>query len=141
MEELLDCFFTIQMVEYMGSSDSEYHLGRFENVALLHQHLDGVKCRVFLNTLVGLAQHWFNQLSPNSIQSFNNFSTLFLQHFASNKRYRKMVPSLFTIKQRACETLRNYIRRLNKATLEVSSSTPEILVSAFSQGMYEGEFF
>ncbi|XP_075481082.1 uncharacterized protein LOC142521778 [Primulina tabacum] len=38
--------------EYDGHSDPEEHLGRFENAALLHQYTDGVKCRVFLGTLV-----------------------------------------------------------------------------------------
>lgn len=35
----------------------------------------------------------------------------------------------------------DYICRFNKAVLEVSSSTPEILINAFSQGLYEGEFY
>lgn len=141
MEELPDHFRPLQIVECMGSSELKDHLGCFENAALLHWYTDGVKCCVFFTTFVGSAQRWFNQFPPNSIQSFGDFNTLFLQHFASSKRYYKIVISLFTIKQWAQETLCNDIRRFNKAALEVSSSTPEILLSSFSQGLCKGEFF
>lgn len=68
---------------YIGSSDPKYYLGRFEKATLLHQYIDGVKCRVFLTTLVGSTQCWFNQLQSNPIWSFDNFQTLFLQYFVS----------------------------------------------------------
>lgn len=93
----------------MGSIDPEEHLDCFENVALLHQYSDEVKCWVFLTTLAGSTQWWFNQLPSNSIQSFEDFSILFLQHFANNKRYHKLVLSLFSMKQRSHKTLRDYV--------------------------------
>lgn len=99
VEELLDRFRPLQIAEYTGSTDPEDHLGHFENAALLHQYTNGVKCRIFLTTLAGSAHQWFNQLPPNSIQSFDDFNTLFLQHFASSKRYHKIMLSLFSMKQ------------------------------------------
>ncbi|XP_073137385.1 uncharacterized protein [Henckelia pumila] len=42
--------------EYDGKGDPEEHLSHFENAALLHKYSDPIKCRVFLNTLIGPAQ-------------------------------------------------------------------------------------
>ncbi|XP_075475860.1 uncharacterized protein LOC142513968 [Primulina tabacum] len=127
--------------EYDGHTDPEEHLGRFENAALLHQYSDGVRCRVFLGTLVRSAQQWFNTLQPNSIQSFEDFSAAFLHRFASSKRHQKNYLSLFVMIQQEAETLREFVQRFNTAALEIPSATPDIMISAFTQGLRGGEFF
>ncbi|XP_073063731.1 uncharacterized protein [Primulina eburnea] len=127
--------------EYDGHTDPEEHLGRFENAALLHQYSDGVRCRVFLGTLVRSAQQWFNTLQPNSIQSFEDFSAAFLHRFASSKRHQKNYLSLFVMKQQEAETLREFVQRFNNAALEIPAATPDTMISAFTQGLRGGEFF
>ncbi|XP_073044289.1 uncharacterized protein [Primulina eburnea] len=127
--------------EYDGHTDPEEHLGRFENIALLHQYSDGVKCRVFLGTLVRSAQQWFNSLPPNSICSFEDFSAAFLHRFASSKRHQKNYLSLFVMKQQEGETLREFVQRFNNVALEIPAVTPDIMISAFTQGLRGGEFF
>ncbi|XP_073154198.1 uncharacterized protein [Henckelia pumila] len=116
-------------------------MGRFENAALLHQYSDGIKCRVFLSTLVKSTQQWFNMLKPGSIRSFDDFSVVFMHQFSSSKKYQKTYLSLFVMKQQDQETLREFIQRFNGAALEVSTATPDILISAFTQGLKEGEFY
>ncbi|XP_073049611.1 uncharacterized protein [Primulina eburnea] len=127
--------------EYDGHTDPEEHLGRFENAALLHQYTDGVKCRVFLGTLVSSAQQWFNTLQPNSICSFEDFSVAFLHRFVSSKRHQKNYLSLFVMKQQEAETLREFVQHFNNAALEIPAATPDIMISAFTQGLRGGEFF
>ncbi|XP_042425919.1 uncharacterized protein LOC122013758 [Zingiber officinale] len=127
--------------EYDGSKDPEDHLRKFRNAALLHQYSDAVKCRVFLNTLSGSAQKWFNGLPHGSITFFQNFKTVFLRHFASSKKYQKTYHCLFALKQGSAEPLRSYIKRFNQVAQDVPSATSEILMSAFSHGFAEGEFF
>ncbi|XP_073053656.1 uncharacterized protein [Primulina eburnea] len=127
--------------EYDGHTDPEEHLGRFENASLLHQYSDGVRCRVFLGTLARSAQQWFNTLQPNSIQSFEDFATAFLRRFASSKRHQKNYLSLFVMKQQEAETLREFVQRFNSAALEIPTATPDIMISAFTQGLRGGEFF
>ncbi|XP_073033827.1 uncharacterized protein [Primulina eburnea] len=112
-----------------------------ENAALLHQYSDGVRCRVFLGTLVRSAQQLFNTLQPNSIQSFEDFATTFLHRFASSKRHQKNYLSLFVMKQQEAETLQEFVQRFNNAALEIPAATPEIMISAFTQGPRGGEFF
>ncbi|XP_073121062.1 uncharacterized protein [Henckelia pumila] len=127
--------------EYDGSTDPEEHLARFENVAMLHCYGDKIKCKVFLTTLVDSAQRWFEKLEPQSIQSFAEFKQVFLQHFGSSKRYRKTAYSLFEAKQSGEESLRTYIKRFNKIALEVPTCAQETKITAFTQGLREGEFF
>ncbi|XP_073049605.1 uncharacterized protein [Primulina eburnea] len=59
----------------------------------------------------------------------------------SSKRYKKTAFSLFEVKQSGDESLRAYIRRFNKASLEVPACAPETKTTAFTQGLKEGDFF
>ncbi|XP_073120886.1 uncharacterized protein [Henckelia pumila] len=140
-EELPDSYKKPSVGEYDGSTDPEEHMGRFENAALLHQYSDGIKCRVFLSTLVKSTQQWFNMLKPGSIRSFEDFRVAFMHKFSSSKKYQKNYLSLFVMKQHDQETLREFIQRFNGAALEVPTATPDIVISAFTQGLKVGEFF
>ncbi|XP_042400920.1 uncharacterized protein LOC121990942 [Zingiber officinale] len=100
--------------EYDGSKDPEEHLRKLKNAALLHQYSDAVKCRVFLNTLVGSTLKWFDGLPQGSITCFLDFKTAFLRRFASSKKYQKTDHCLFALKQGPTEPLRSYINRFNQ---------------------------
>ncbi|XP_074566213.1 uncharacterized protein LOC141822780 [Curcuma longa] len=124
-EELPRHFRTPQFLDYIGSTDPEDHLGRFENAAMLHQYTDAIKCRVFLTTLVGSALRWFSQLPPSSISSFADFKESFLRHFATSRTYRKTMMDLFATKQRSRESLKEFVHRFNQVAQEVSTATSE----------------
>lgn len=64
-----------------------------------------------------------------------------MQHFTSSKCYYKTSLSLFSLKQGSEETLRKYIQRFNQVTLHVPIVALEALVSPFSQGSMDGDFF
>ncbi|XP_042415425.1 uncharacterized protein LOC122004637 [Zingiber officinale] len=102
---------------------------------------DAVKCRVFLNTLSGSAQKWFDGLPHGSITCFSDFKIVFLRHFASSMKYQKTDHFLFALKQGSSELLRSYIKHFNQVVQDVPSATSKILMSAFSHGLTEGEFF
>ncbi|XP_042391838.1 uncharacterized protein LOC121982877 [Zingiber officinale] len=112
-----------------------------KDAALLHQYSDAVKCRVFLNTLFGSAQKWFDGLPHGSITCFSDFKIVFLCYFASSRKYQKTDHCLFALKQGSAEPLRSYIKRFNQVVQDVPSPTSEILMSVFSHGLTEGEFF
>lgn len=132
---------TAKLSYYDGSGDPEEHLSRFENMAMLHCYGDQIKCKVFLTTLTDSAQRWFEKLEPNSIKSFAEFQSLFLHHFSSSKRHRKTVFSLFEVKQNPEESLRVFLRRFNKTSLDVPTCAAETKISAFVQGLRDGDFF
>ncbi|XP_073138285.1 uncharacterized protein [Henckelia pumila] len=134
-------FRSAKIKEYDGSADPEEHVTRFENVAMLHCYGDQIKCKVFLTTLVDSAQRWFENLEEGSIKTFKEFREVFLQHFSSSKRYKKTTLSLFEIKQLNEDSLRAYIKKFNRVALEVPACAPETKITAFTQGLREGEFF
>ncbi|KAL0430899.1 UNVERIFIED_CONTAM: hypothetical protein Sradi_0715900 [Sesamum radiatum] len=117
------------------------HLSRFENAALLHRYTDGIKCRVFVTAFARVAQQWFNQLPIGAIGSFQEFRSLFLHQFASSRKVRKTELSLFAVRQKEDEPLKEYLQRFNTAALEVPTATQEVKASAFSQGLLDGDFF
>ncbi|XP_073127795.1 uncharacterized protein [Henckelia pumila] len=144
-QEILDADFPKQFKlphvgEYDGKGDPEDHLARFENAALLHKYSDQIKCRAFLTTLIGPAQQWFNMLRFGEIKEFKDFSKSFMHHFASSKKHPTTTFSLFAIKQREHENLRAYIRRFSALALEVPTATPDLLISAFMQGLDTKDF-
>lgn len=66
---------------------------------------------------------------------------MFLHHFASSRKHQKSTITLFSIKQRAEESLRGYVKRFNTAMLEVPAASEEIKIIALSQGLREGDLF
>ncbi|KAL0402057.1 UNVERIFIED_CONTAM: hypothetical protein Slati_4235600 [Sesamum latifolium] len=141
VDELPVNCWTLATAEYDGTTDPQEHLSRFENVALLHRYTDDIKCRVFVVIFVRAAQQWFNQLPPVVIGSFREFRSLFLHQFASSRKHRKTELSLFSIRQKEGESVKDYLQRFNTAALEVPSATQEVKASTFAQGLMDGDFF
>ncbi|XP_042415083.1 uncharacterized protein LOC122004227 [Zingiber officinale] len=83
----------------------------------------------------------FDGLSNGSITYFHDFKTVFLRHFANSRKYQKKNYCLFALKQGLAEPLRSYIKHFNQVAKDVPLATSEILMSAFSHGLVEGEFF
>ncbi|KAL0420629.1 UNVERIFIED_CONTAM: hypothetical protein Slati_3085800 [Sesamum latifolium] len=114
---------TLAITEYDSTTDPVEHLARFENATLLHRYTDGIKCRVFITTFARAAQQWFNQLPAGAIGSFREFRSLLLHQFASSRKLRKTELSLFAVRQKDNEPLKEYLQRFNAAALEVPSAT------------------
>ncbi|XP_074562950.1 uncharacterized protein LOC141819598 [Curcuma longa] len=140
-EEVPRRFRTHQFADYTGVMDPEDHVGRFENAASLHQYTDAIRCRVFSTTLSGSALRWFSRLPPASIGSFEEFKDLFLQHFSTSRTYCKTTTDLFATKQGPKESLKDFVRRFNRVAQDVPDATSPVLISAFAQGILEGDFF
>ena len=87
----------LQINEYTGTTYPKDHLLKFENVALLQQFSDGVKCRMFLTTLGEAAQRWFKRLPENSIRRFKDFKKVFLHHFPTTRGIIKLLGACFQL--------------------------------------------
>ncbi|KAL0458276.1 UNVERIFIED_CONTAM: hypothetical protein Slati_0454800 [Sesamum latifolium] len=141
VDELLMNYRTPAMTEYDGTTNSQEHLSHFENATLVHRYTNDIKCRVFVTTFAQAAQQCFNQLPPTVIRSFQEFRSLFLHQFTSSRNHRKTELSLFTIRQKEGEPLKEYIQRFNTVALEVPSATQEVKANAFAQGLLDRDFF
>ncbi|KAL0454820.1 UNVERIFIED_CONTAM: Pro-Pol polyprotein [Sesamum latifolium] len=58
-----------------------------------------------------------------------------------SRKLRKTELSLFVVRQKKNEPLKEYLQRFNTAALEVPSATQEVKASAFSQRLLDGDFF
>ncbi|KAL0423478.1 UNVERIFIED_CONTAM: hypothetical protein Sradi_0882600 [Sesamum radiatum] len=129
---------TPAIAEYDGTTDPQEHLSHFENAALLHRYTDDIKCRVFVTTF---ARGRTAMVQPIILESFQEFRFLFLHRFANSRKHRKIELSLFSIRQKEGEPLKEYLQYFNAAALEVPTTTQEVKANAFAQGLLDEDFF
>ena len=79
---LSDNYFPLPQIEsYDGVKDPLDHLETFKTLMHLQGVPDEIMCRAFPTTLKGPTRIWFNRLTPNSINTFNELSAQFTSHF------------------------------------------------------------
>ena len=137
---LLPKFCMPQTESYDGAKDPLDHLESFKTLIHLQGVADEIMCRAFPTTLKRLARIWFNRLTPNSIDTFNELSAQFASHFIGRHRYKKSTVCLMSIKEWEDETLRSYIAHFNKEALSNDEADYKILVATFINGLRKGKF-
>ncbi|XP_021979626.1 uncharacterized protein LOC110875730 [Helianthus annuus] len=99
------------------TEDPKDHLQIFTGAARIEKWSNDECCLMFMETLVGSARIWFNDLSARSVRSFDDLSKGFLANFSQQRRYVKDATVIFQIKQRDDESLREFIERYKKEGL------------------------
>ncbi|XP_075675131.1 uncharacterized protein LOC142644389 [Castanea sativa] len=97
-------------------------------------------CRSFPTTLKGAGREWFTRLPTSSIDNFEQLSSAFLRHFVGGQRPKRPVDHLLTIKQGERETLRSYVKRFTRETLEVDDADDKVQLTTFKAGLKSREF-
>ncbi|XP_038982017.1 uncharacterized protein LOC120110599 [Phoenix dactylifera] len=120
----------LQIEPYDGSSDPLYHLESYKALMTLQGATNALLCTAFPATLRKAARHWFSGLKPNSILSFEQLGRQLATFFAASRRQRRTSDSLFAIKQKEGESLKDYISRFTSATWEVRDLDQSIVMSA-----------
>ncbi|XP_023927746.1 uncharacterized protein LOC112039135 [Quercus suber] len=92
-------------------------------------------CRSFPTTLKGAAREWFTKLPTSSIDNFDQLSNAFLQHFIRGQRPKRPADYLLTIRQGEKETLRSYVKRFTRETLEVDEADDKVQLTTFKAGL------
>nr|XP_023902335.1 uncharacterized protein LOC112014187 [Quercus suber] len=101
---------------------------------------DEILCRSFPTTLKGAAQEWFTKLPTSSMNNFEQLGSAFVCHFVSGQRPKRPNDHLLTIKQGEKETLRSYVTRFTRGTLEVDKADDKVQLTAFKAGLKSREF-
>ncbi|GJR69842.1 hypothetical protein Tco_0015907 [Tanacetum coccineum] len=70
---------------YEGNKDPEDHLGIFSAAAEQEEWLMPIWCKMFRQTLGGVARNWFDDLDPKSVDNFEELSQKFLEEFSQQK--------------------------------------------------------
>ena len=72
------------------------------------------------------AREWFTKLPTSSIDNFDQLSSAFLRHFIGGQRPKRPVDYLLTIRQGEKKTLRSYVKRFTRETLEVDEADDKV---------------
>ncbi|GAU39237.1 hypothetical protein TSUD_396840 [Trifolium subterraneum] len=126
--------------KYDGTTDPDEHVQSVET-ALDYRNLRGsIKCKLFPLSLIRGASTWWRNLPPGSIDSWEELCRMFTAHFTTSRRHPKTVASLKAIVQGLEESLRNYIERFNKVSVEVEA-TDKMKLYLLEEGLREGTKF
>ncbi|GAU34258.1 hypothetical protein TSUD_210400 [Trifolium subterraneum] len=126
--------------KYDGTTDPDEHVQSVET-ALDYRNLRGsIKCKLFPLSLARGASTWWRNLPSGLIDSWEELCRMFTAHFTTSRRHPKTVASLKAIIQGPEESLRNYIERFNKISVEVEA-TDKMKLYLLEEGLREGTKF
>ena len=115
-----------QLKPFDGLKDPLDHLITFKTTMGLQQPPNKILCHSFPTTLKGVAREWFTKLPMSSINNFEQLSKSFLRHIVDGQRPKRLANLLLTIRQGEKETLRSYVKRFTRKTLEVDEADDKV---------------
>nr|GEV62521.1 hypothetical protein [Tanacetum cinerariifolium] len=122
-----------------GIGDREDHVKNFQAAAQVERWEMPTWCHMFNSTLIGAARVWFDELPPESIDSYKNLKAAFLAYFMQQKKYVKDPVEIHNIKQKDGETIEDFMKRFKVETgriREPLNTMEEIMITttAFIRG-------
>nr|GEU97173.1 reverse transcriptase domain-containing protein [Tanacetum cinerariifolium] len=102
---------------YDGSDNPEDHLKNFQAAAKVEHWAMPTWCHMFNSTLTGSARVWFDDLPPESIDSYDDLKKSFLANYLQQKKCIKDLVEIHHIKQRE-ESLQKILCKGSKMRVE-----------------------
>nr|GEZ35684.1 reverse transcriptase domain-containing protein [Tanacetum cinerariifolium] len=120
---------------YDGSEDPEDQLKIFQAAAKVERWAMPTWFHMFNSTLTRSARVWFDDLPPESIDSYDDLKEAFLVNFCQQKKCIKDPVEIHHIKQREGESMKDFVRRFKVESRDVKGA-PEIMrISGFMHGI------
>ncbi|GKB42563.1 reverse transcriptase domain-containing protein [Tanacetum coccineum] len=94
---------------------------------------------MFNSTLIGAARVWFDELPPESINSYKDLKAAFLAYFMQQKKHVKDLVEIHNIKQRDGETIEEFIERFKVETGRMKGAPKCMKISGFMHGVNNPE--
>ncbi|GKU88075.1 hypothetical protein SLEP1_g2380 [Rubroshorea leprosula] len=101
---------------------------------------DAMMCKVFPAILKSTTKRWYHKLPKHSIDSYSQLAKLFSNKFASQREIKRTANELMQVHQKEGESLRDYMQRFNKATLDIGNVPDTICLFALLHGLKHGRF-
>ncbi|GJS60995.1 reverse transcriptase domain-containing protein [Tanacetum coccineum] len=95
---------------YDESDNPEDHLKIFQAAAKVERWTMPTWCHMFNSTLTGSARVWFDDLPPESIDSYDDLKKAFLANYLQQKKCVKDPVEIHHIKQREGESTKDSVR-------------------------------
>ncbi|GJX41313.1 reverse transcriptase domain-containing protein [Tanacetum coccineum] len=124
---------------YDGTGDPEDHLKVFQASAQVEHWAMPTWCHMFNSTLIGAARVWFDELPPESIDSYKDLKAAFLAYFMQQKKHAKDPVEIHNIKQRDGETIEEFMERFKVETGRMKGASECMKISGFMHGVNNPE--
>ncbi|GJY00143.1 reverse transcriptase domain-containing protein [Tanacetum coccineum] len=111
---------------YDRSDDPEDHLKIFQATAKVKHWEMPTWCHMFKSTLTGSARVWFDDLPPESVDSYDDLKKAFLANFLQQKKCTKDPVEIHHIKQREGESTEEFVQRFKAKSRHVKGA-PECM--------------
>ncbi|GKV51993.1 hypothetical protein SLEP1_g58603 [Rubroshorea leprosula] len=87
-----------------------------------------------------LERRWYHKLPRHSIDSYSQLAKLFSNKFVSQREIKHTATELMQVHQKKGESLRDYMQRFNKTTLDIDNVPDTNCLSALLHGLKPGRF-
>ncbi|GKA32749.1 reverse transcriptase domain-containing protein [Tanacetum coccineum] len=124
---------------YDGTGDPEDHLKVFQASAQVERWAMPTWCHMFNSTLIGAARVWFDELPPESIDSYKDLKAAFLAYFMQQKKHVKDPVEIHNIKQKDGETIEEFMERFKVETGRMKGAPECMKISGFMHGVNNPE--
>ncbi|GJS02241.1 reverse transcriptase domain-containing protein [Tanacetum coccineum] len=104
---------------YDGTEDPEDHLNIFQTAAKVERWAMLTWCHMFNSTLIGSARLWFDELPPESIDSYVGLRKAFLTNFLQQKKHIKDPVEIHRIKQKERESTEVFMKCFKAESIHV----------------------
>ncbi|GJT92417.1 reverse transcriptase domain-containing protein [Tanacetum coccineum] len=116
---------------YDGSEDPEDHLKIFQAAAKTERWAMPTWCHMFNSTLTENARVWFDDLPPESIDSYDDLKKAFLENYLQQKKCIKDPIEIHNIKQREGESTKDFVKRYKLESRDVKGAPECMRISGF----------
>ncbi|GJU40270.1 reverse transcriptase domain-containing protein [Tanacetum coccineum] len=124
---------------YNGSEDLEDHLKIFQAATKTERWVMPTWCHMFNSTLTENARVWFDDLPPESIDSYKYLREAFLKNYLQQKKCIRDPIVLYNIKQRDGESTEGFIQRYKSESGSVKGAPECMRISGFVYGITNPE--
>nr|GEW96328.1 reverse transcriptase domain-containing protein [Tanacetum cinerariifolium] len=109
--------------KYDGTGDPDDHVKIFLEAAQVERREMPTWCCMFNSTLLGAARVWFDELPPESVDSYKDLKAVFLAYFIQQKKYVKDPIEIHNIKQKDGKTIEDFMEWFKVETREGNGSS------------------
>ncbi|GJS76623.1 reverse transcriptase domain-containing protein [Tanacetum coccineum] len=124
---------------YDGSEDPEDHLKLFQAATKTERWAMPTWCHVFNSTLTENARVWFDKLPRESIDSYEDLRTTFMENYLQQTKHIKDPVEIHHIKQRDGESTEDFMERYKAEILDVEGAPECMKISGFMHGITHPE--
>ncbi|GJY96494.1 reverse transcriptase domain-containing protein [Tanacetum coccineum] len=129
----------INVKTYNGSDDTEDHLNLFQAAAKVERWSIPTWCHMFNSTLIGSDRVWFDDLPPESIDSYDDLKKAFLANYLQQKKCIKDPVEIHHIKQREGESTEDFVERFKTESRHVRGAPECMKIFGFMHGITNPE--